>query len=294
MRFGSAEIQLISDGSFRVDGGAVFGGVPKAIWSKLVPVDSKNRVELGLNCLLIRSGGKNVLVDTGLGSKHNRKQRSTFQMQAGNLIARLSQAGLRPDDIDLVVLTHLHFDHAGGCTRYSPGGSPVPNFPKAAHLVQRQDWVEATETNDRTRRAYLPDDFLPLDNTRQLELLDGDTELLPGLWARRTGGHTAGHQVVCIESDGERAACLGDLIPIPQHLPAHYATACDLYPLETLQAKRSLLAQAENDRWLLIFGHGAAQKSGYLRRDDRRWVLDPCPLEVAASPSHASGEAAAP
>jgi glyoxylase-like metal-dependent hydrolase (beta-lactamase superfamily II) len=234
---------------------------------------------MGLNCLLIRTGGQNVLVDTGVGTKHSRKARTIFHIQAGKLVSNLAQADLAPEDIGLVVLTHLHFDHAGGCTRYSQTGKLEPVFPRATYLVQRGDWMEATKTNERTRPAYLPEDFLPLEQAQQLELLDGDTELLPGLWVRRTGGHTGGHQIVYFESEGEKAACLGDILPMPQHLPVHYMTAYDMYPLETLEAKRHWLSLAEKEHWLLIFGHGTDQKAGYLTRREDRLALVPYPIE---------------
>ena len=279
MRLGSSELTLVSDGTIRMDGGSMFGVVPKAVWSRTRPADRQNRVEMGLNCLLIRTGGKKVLVDTGVGTKHSQKVRTIFHIRAGQLVSNLARAGLAREDIDLVVLTHLHFDHAGGCTRWDRNGSLEPVFPRATYLVQRRDWQEATKTNERTRPAYLPEDFLPLEGTKQLELLDGDTELLPGLWVRRTGGHTAGHQMVCIESAGERAACLGDVLPMPQHLPVHYITAFDMYPLETLDAKRRWLTQAEKENWLLIFGHGTDQKAGYLARQDGRLSLTPYEIE---------------
>lgn len=279
MRLGSSKLTLVSDGTIRMDGGSMFGVVPKAIWSRTRPADRQNRVEMGLNCLLIRTGGKNVLVDTGVGTKHSQKVRTIFHIRAGQLVSNLARAGLAREDIDLVVLTHLHFDHAGGCTRWDRNGSLEPVFPRATYLVQRRDWQEATKTNERTRPAYLPEDFLPLEGTKQLELLDGDTELLPGLWVRRTGGHTAGHQMVCIESAGERAACLGDVLPMPQHLPVHYITAFDMYPLETLDAKRRWLSRAEKENWLLIFGHGTDQKAGYLARQDGRLSLTPYEIE---------------
>ncbi len=269
MRLGRAELSVVSDGVFRVDGGAVFGVVPKAIWSRLRQPDRKNRVELGLNCLLIRLGDKTALVDTGVGTKADRKMRENYGMRAGKLVENLAQQGVQPEEIDLVILTHLHFDHAGGCTRYARGGSDAtPVFPRATHLVQRADWQEANATNERTGPAYNPLDFTPLEQSGQLELLDGDTELLPGLWARRTGGHTAGHQYSLLESEGERAACLGDVLPTPDHLPLNYLTSFDLYPQDTVEAKRRLLDEAEQNNWLLVFGHGVEPVAGRLTRNE--------------------------
>lgn len=280
MRLGKAELTIVSDGTIRMDGGSMFGIVPKAIWSRLRPPDRQNRVEIGLNCLLIRSGGKNVLIDTGVGNKHDPRVRTRFHMRAGKLVGSLAQAGLTPEDIDLVVLTHLHFDHVGGCTRYTGQRQLEPVFPKATHLVQRADWQEATVLNERTRPAYIPEDFLPLEASKQLELLDGDTELLPGLWARRTGGHTAGHQIVYLESEGEKAVCLGDIVPSPQNLPVNYLSAYDIYPLETLDAKRHWLGQAEREQWLVIFGHSVSQRAGHLTNQDGRLGLIPYDIDT--------------
>ena len=281
MRVGTAELNIVSDGVFRLDGGTIFGVVPKTIWSRLRPPDRKNRVLLGLNCLLIRSGGKTVLVDTGVGTKSGRLTRTIYGMRAGHLVGNLAQRGVRPEDIDLVVLSHLHFDHVGGCTRYRRGShQAIPVFPRATHLVQRADWREATETNERTGPAYNPEDFLPLEQAGQLELLDGDAELLPGLWVRRTGGHTAGHQFTCLESDGEKVACFGDIMPTPDHLSLNYITSFDLYPQESVEAKRRWLEPAERENWLLVFGRGTTPVAGRLTRNDRgRLALQPEAVE---------------
>ena len=281
MQLGRAQLDIISDGTIRVDGGSMFGVVPKAIWNRDRVADRQNRVEMGLNCSLIRVGGKSVLVDTGVGTKHGRKVKSIYHMKAGRLVANLAAHGVAPEDIDLVILTHLHFDHAGGCTRYRAGTRArllEPVFPRATYLAQRQDWEEATKTNERTRPAYLPEDFLPLEEARQLELLDGDTEVLPGLWVRRTGGHTAGHQMVYLESEGMTAAWLGDVLATPQYLPVHYITAFDMYPLETVEAKRHWLGRAEAEDWLLIFGHSLEPQAGRLTRRDGRLSMLPVAL----------------
>lgn len=273
MRLGDVGIRVVSDGTFRLDGGGLFGIVPKTIWQQRVRPDRKNRVILNLNCLVIQAGKTNILVDTGLGTKHTALMKSRYAMVTGKLLTGLQGIGLSPNDIHLVALTHLHFDHAGGCTRLGDAGKPVPTFPRAQYLAQRKDWEEATHPNERSRAGYFPDDFLPLQEDKQLELVDGDLEASPGVWLRRTGGHTAGHQLVLVESQGERAASLGDLLPTPAHLPLPYATAWDLYPLEGLAQKQTLLAQAEREGWLLLFGHGHPQRAGYLEREENRLTL---------------------
>ena len=273
MEFGDATIHIVSDGSLRMDGGSIFGIVPKAIWSKSSPPDRQNRIEIALNCLLIQSNGNNILVDTGIGDKHNTKVKTRFHMRGGQLCNSLGKFGLSPDDIDIVVLTHLHFDHVGGCTTFE-NKKAVPVFRNATHLVQRLDWDEANNTNERTRTAYIPDDFLPLQQSNQLQLLDGDTEIISGLWVRRTGGHTAGHQLAYFESGGEKVATLGDVLMIHEQIPVGYTTSYDLYPIDTFDSKRHWISIAQSEQWLVVFGHSPHQKSGYLSEIDGRILLN--------------------
>ena len=275
MKLGNVEVSFVNDGTIALDGGALFGVVPKVIWNTLSPADRRNRVTMGLNCLLVRSGGKNILVDTGVGTKHTPKRRRMFAMRAGGLVNELKAHGLGVEHIDLVALTHLHFDHVGGCTRRANGGKHVPTFPRAMYLVQRQDWEEANNTNERTRAAYNPEDFLPLEESHQLELLDGDTEIAPNVWLKRTGGHTQGHQILFIDSGDRRAAYLGDVLPTPHHLPLPYIGGWDLYPLDTLGRKRDILQHAEKESWLLMFSHGVDLRAGYPTRKDGRLGLIP-------------------
>lgn len=274
MKVGTSDIHIVSDGSLRMDGGSIFGIVPKAIWSKTHKPDRLNRIEIALNCLLIQANNSNILIDTGIGNKHNRTIKTRFNMRGGNLVKNLEDHGLSPNDIDFVILTHLHFDHVGGCTAYKDGRL-IPVFPKATYLIQERDWQEATNTNERTRTAYIEDDFLPLHEAKQLELLNGDTEVIPQLWVRHTGGHTAGHQMVYFESDGEKVGCLGDILMIPQQVAIPYITSYDLYPTETFDSKRYWLKKAQEENWLLIFGHGTAEKSGYLSETSGKPIFVP-------------------
>ena len=278
MKVGSIDVHIVSDGQVRLDGGGLFGVVPRPLWRNLAVADRMNRVAMGLNCLLVRTGGKNVLVDTGVGAKHPPRRRALFAMTAGRLLRRLKEHGLEASDIDLVVLTHLHFDHAGGCTKLVRG-KLVPTFPKARYIVQQRDWTEATYTNDRTKPAYLTDDFLPLQEHGVLELVDGEADIAPGVRVHRTGGHTAGHQMVLMHSEGERLACLGDVFPTHHHLRPHWVTAWDGYPLDTVAAKRDLLAQAEREGWRLLFGHGTQQRAGRLVRRDGQLSLEPIEVD---------------
>ncbi len=275
MKVGNVELSLLSDGTMRLDGGALYGAVPKIIWNSLSPADRKNRVAVGLNCLLIQTGGKNILVDTGVGTKHSLRRKNMFAMRAGELVAELRAQGLDVEDIDIVALTHLHFDHSGGCTRRGSGDRVVPTFPRATYLAQRKDWHEANHPSERILDAYMPEDFLPLEENHQLKLLDGSTEIAPGIWLKVTGGHTSGHQMVYIESGDRRVACLGDVLPTPHHLPLPYISAWDVRPLDTLECKSQLLGEAERERWLLIFAHSVGPKAGYLVRKDGQLIVEP-------------------
>lgn len=269
LKVGDVRIRCLCDGQMRQDGGALFGMVPKVLWSKLVKPDRRNRVLLNLNCFLVQSGGKSILVDTGVGTKHSRRRQRVFAMQGGRLLDDMKANGLTPPDIDVVVLTHLHFDHSGGCTTLRDG-EVVPTFPNARYLLQRADWEEVTHLNEFTRGNYMPQDYLPLEEHGQLGLLDGDVEIAPGVWLKHTGGHTAGHQAVFIDSRGEQAICLADVLPTPHHLRHVYITSWDVRPMDTVAAKVRYVERAEREGWLLLFNHGVEYQAGYVERQGGR------------------------
>jgi len=267
MKLGAFEISPVTDGRFRLDGGAMFGVVPKMLWQNCCPADDMNRVPLSLTCLLIRAHGRNILVDTGLGDKEDAKFQSMFAIErTPTLRESLRQRGVAPDDIHLVINTHLHFDHAGGNTSRR-GDQLSSTFPKAAYCVQRGEYEDAARANERTRASYRRDNFTPIAHVNQWEFLSGDTELLPGITTVVTAGHTRFHQSVKIESEGRIAFFLGDLIPTVSHLPLPYIMGYDLYPIQTLETKRWVLDQAFEENWLLIFEHDPLVQAGYVRRD---------------------------
>lgn len=277
MKLGAFEIYPVTDGRFRLDGGAMFGVVPRVLWEQCCPADERNRVQLGLTCLLIRAHGKNILVDTGIGNKWDGKGRDIYAIEHTTPLAdSLKALGLRPDDIDLVINTHLHFDHAGGNTIPGDEGSLAPAFPKAKYIVQRGEYEDAVLANERTRASYRAENFLPLAQHHQWEFLDGDEELLPGLSVVVTHGHTLHHQGVKIESEGQVAFYLGDLIPTVSHLPLPYIMGYDLFPLQTLETKRTVLQRAHNENWLLVFEHDPRVHMGYVRKDvEGKYFLEP-------------------
>lgn len=271
-------IRLLSDGVIKFDGGAMFGQIPKATWESRVSVDRKNRITMGLNCLLLQCADKNILIDAGVGSKEMNGMREEYGIQPSRLLKGLKDIGLTSKDIDVVVLTHLHFDHSGGCTRLDRAGNLVPTFSRATYYVQKQCWEEANNPNERCKCSYRPEDFRPLSERGQLVLLDGDTEILPGIWCKVTNGHTQGHQIVMIKHGGERIAVMGDLVPTAYHLDLSCIPAFDRVPEETYEQKRELLDQAEKDGWLLVFSHGYDHKAGYLeRRSGHRYLR---PVEI--------------
>lgn len=274
----STAVKILSDGVLKLDGGSVFGQVPKVAWESSVVTDRKNRIALGLNCLLLQVSGKNVLVDTGVGPKENETDKETLGLVPSRLLKGLKGVGLTPKDINAVILTHLHFDHSGGCTRLDRAGNLVPTFPKATYYVQRSCWEDACNPNERCFATHRQENFIPLEDRDQLELLDGDTEILPGLNVILTNGHAKGHQMVMFTHGGERIVFLGDLVPTPHHLNLGVISAFDYSPEETLQQKRDILADAERQGWLLVFAHGHDTKAGYLeRRGDNSYLR---PVEI--------------
>jgi glyoxylase-like metal-dependent hydrolase (beta-lactamase superfamily II) len=268
MKFGAFEIDLVTDGRFRLDGGAMFGVVPKALWERCCPADEQNRIPLGLTCLLIRAHGRHILVDTGLGGKWHPKQEAMFAIdRTPTLTESLTRNGVRPEDISLVINTHLHFDHCGGNTRHDGERTAVPAFPRASYVVHRGEYEDALNANERTRASYRDENFSPIGRHNQWEFVTGETELLPGVSVMPTPGHTRHHQSVRVESEGEVLLFLGDLIPTVSHLPLPYLMGYDLYPLQTMETKRWVLDRAFQEGWLLVFEHDPRVHMGRVKRD---------------------------
>jgi glyoxylase-like metal-dependent hydrolase (beta-lactamase superfamily II) len=256
VRIGRYEVEIFSDGIFRLDGGAMFGVVPKVLWEKAKPADELNRVAMDMNCLLIRDGdGHVVVVETGAGPKLSDKQKRNFGIDAPPaLLDELARRGVRPDEVTMVVNTHLHFDHAGGNTRRE-GERVVATFPRATYAVQRLEWHDAMHANERTRGSYVADDYAPLEAAGRLELVDDRAEVLPGLWLERIQGHTRGTQTVRVADSGATLWFSSDFMPDRHHLPLPWISAFDLFPLDTLEAKRGLLPGAVAERWTVAFTH---------------------------------------
>lgn len=256
----------------------MFGRLPKTTWENRVVTDRKNRMTLNLNCLLIELAGKTIIVDTGVGSKEVDGLRDEYGLGPSRLVKSLKSMGISTNQVDIVILTNLHFDHSGGCTKLDRTGNLVPTFPKATHYVQRECWEQAKNPSERFQDVYFEDDYLPIEEWNQLELLDGDHEILPGLSVMVTNGPTRGHQIVLMNHGGERVAFMGDLVPTAHHLDPASIPALDQYPEETLEMKREFLTRAKKEGWLLIFPHGIDRKAGYLEGYNGGTCLRPVEL----------------
>jgi glyoxylase-like metal-dependent hydrolase (beta-lactamase superfamily II) len=228
---------------------------------------------MGLNCLLLQCDGRNILVDTGVGPKDNFRDKEIYGLVPSRLLRSLKSVGLGPRDIDAVVLSHLHFSHAGGATRMDRVGDMVPSFPNATYYVQRASWQDAQQPSERHADVFRADDFGPIAERDRLHLLDGDIELFRGLNLIVTEGHCPGHQLVVFSHGGERIVYLGDLVPTPHHLGLTVISSYDYEPETTMDQKRAILDDAEKQGWLLVFSHGHETRAGYLeRRQDTSYL----------------------
>jgi glyoxylase-like metal-dependent hydrolase (beta-lactamase superfamily II) len=269
-RLGRWTLHAIQAGGQKLDGGAMFGVVPKPLWQRRIGADERNRIQLGMRCIVIEHEIGPILIDTGAGNKEsekfydiygveNRGERGPTALEDG-----LLDIGVRPEDVALVINTHLHFDHAGGNTVRERDGSVRPAFPNARHVVQRGEYAFATHTNERTAGSYFAHNFVPLAEANRFDFIEGDREIVPGIRSIHTPGHTPWHQSLLIESAGERALYLADLIPTAAHLPLPWIMGYDVEPLVTLETKRRVLAQAQAEDWLLVFEHDATTAWGKL------------------------------
>jgi len=276
MDFGNIQLHIIPDGSFMTDGGVAFGIIPKVLWSKLVQPDELNRIKLAVNCLLVQTKRKNILIDTGLGDKYSAKQRQIWGIEKEtDTISSLASLGLKPEDIDIVLLTHLHFDHAGGATRYQSSGRVVPTFPNAVYYIQSQEWEDANHPNERTQATYLAENFRPLKKAGQLKLITGHYHVSRGISTWVTGGHTSSHQMVRIQSKGNKALFLADIMPSTAHIHPAYVPAFDLFPLTVMDVRKRLIQRALAQDWLVIFQHDPHVTFARLREEKGRVTAVP-------------------
>jgi glyoxylase-like metal-dependent hydrolase (beta-lactamase superfamily II) len=269
MRLGDFEIHLLVAGGWHPDGGTMFGVVPKALWERRRPADEDNLIRAACVGAVIRHRGRVIVCETGIGTKLDEKQARNFRAwEPDGLLRSLRRLSVRPEEVDVVVTTHLHWDHAGGFTRRSPDGGLQLTFPRARHVVQRAEWDFALHPDPRSRAGYMEDDLLPVAEAGGLEFVEGEAEVLPGLVVRQTGGHTPGHQLVVFRAS-EDLACVvtGDILGLRPHLRAPWVSSADLDVLRTIEEKTRLLEEASRHRWLLVLGHEVDGPAGYVDAD---------------------------
>jgi len=278
MRLGDIEIRHIHSGNFYLDGGAMFGVVPKPLWEKKSPPDSRNRIRLAANSLLVRASNKNMLIETGNGTKWTPKLRDIYAIDEGDPLAQnLAAAGVSPSQVDLVINTHLHFDHAGGNTKLLDGYA-VPSFPNAQYIVQAEEFAHAGNPTERDRASYFEDNFLPMRQSGQWKLISGDTEILPGISVVRIPGHNRSIQAVQLTGGGKTVFFVADLFPTRHHLPLAWIMAYDLYPLQTLETKRKWMRTIVEDGWIVVFGHDPDVPAATLYERENKVAFEPVDL----------------
>jgi glyoxylase-like metal-dependent hydrolase (beta-lactamase superfamily II) len=271
MNLGNWQLDTINGGTFSIDGGVAFGIVPKPLWSNLIAPDANNRVRLGANCLLARDGRHTVLVDAGYGDKYGKLDRNFWELESGNpIVDNLAALGVAPEDVDLVVMTHLHWDHAGGLTRYNDQRTIVPTFPNARYVIGRDEWDDALGQSPELESAYPLQNLTPLADAGLVDLIDGDEEIVPGLRARQTGGHTRGHLAFSFASAGQTAFFIGDVCATALHFHPMWNLSYDTYPLVTRKVKPQLLGEAADGNWWVIWPHDIRTPAGRVQRHGKR------------------------
>jgi len=276
---GAWTVHAIQAGALKLDGGAMFGVVPKPLWEKRLPADDRNRIPMGMRCLLVEHDVGLVLIDTGAGNKENARfyeiygidNRGTTGPTA--LEDGIRAAGHAPEDVSIVINTHLHFDHAGGNTYRDESGAIRPSMPNARYVVQRGEHHFATHLNERTAASYFAHNYEPLRAAGRLDLVEGEREIVPGITVLPTPGHVPFHQSVLLRSKGETALYLGDLVPTTTHLPLPWIMGYDVDPLVTLETKRRILLRMEAEGWLALFEHDAFQAWGRVVHDGKAYAL---------------------
>lgn len=276
MKLAKFKIYPIYDGFFALDGGAMFGVVPKVFWEKTNPSDERNRISLALRTVLVETEKEKVLIDTGIGDKFSPKFKEIYRVdKTYNIDESLNSVGVKPEEIDIVINTHLHFDHCGGNTRIDKSGQVAPRFTKAKYFIQKDEWDYALKPDTRSKASYIEDNYVPLEKYGNLNIINGDFVITQGIEVIKTAGHTPGHQIVKIKSNGKTAVYWGDLIPTTTHLNVPYVMGYDLFPLTTMEWKEKLLHNATDEKWLMMFEHDPKHSFGYLKLEQNKWVCVP-------------------
>jgi glyoxylase-like metal-dependent hydrolase (beta-lactamase superfamily II) len=271
LTLGDFELTAVSDGIYRLDGGAFFGVVPKIMWEKKVKADTQNYVPAGLNSVVVRTGRETILIETGIGNKMAERLVRIFG-QPAKLLDNLGAAGISPDDIDIVINTHLHFDHCGWNTVVQDG-QLVPTFPKAKYYAPEGEWQHGRLQLERDAISYISENYDPLIKTGQMELLHGDREIVPGVSVKVFPGHTQHMQAVVISSGGRTACYISDLIPTSAHIDLTWGMAFDVLPLQTIESRKRYYAQSIPEKWLTMFTHDPNMPWAYVEKDEKRKIV---------------------
>jgi len=276
VKLGDLELYLMVTDRWKADGGLMFGVVPKILWERQKPADALNMIDCTCVCMIARINGRVVVCETGSGTKLNEKRaRQVALREPEEMLHHLARLGIRPEEVDAVVTTHLHWDHAGGLTRRDARGGLELTFKNARHFIQRSEWDFAVNPDVRSRASYVLDDFEPLaDGNDLVEYLDGDAEVLPGVHIRHVGGHTPGSQVLILRSGELACAVTGDLVCQTPHLRVPWNMSADIEPLRVFEQKARLFDEAQKHRWLLVLSHEPDQPAGYIQ-DDGHWQPEP-------------------
>lgn len=271
LTLGDFELIAVSDGIYRLDGGAFFGVIPKIMWEKKVQADAQNYVPAGLNSVVVRTGQQTILIETGIGNKLPERLIKIFG-QPAQLLDNLGVAGISPEDIDIVINTHLHFDHCGWNT-VQRGGKFLPTFPKAKYYAPEGEWQHGQLQTERDAISYMSDNYDPLIKSGQMELLAGDREIVPGISVKVFPGHTQTMQAVIVKSGGQTACYISDLIPTSAHIDLTWSMAFDLFPLQTIESKKRYYAEAIPEKWLTMFTHDPNVPWAHVEKDEKRKLV---------------------
>lgn len=274
MNFGDYRVEIIPDAEFKLDGGAMFGVVPRVVWERVCPADELNRIRMNMNCLFIETPDERILVETGIGEKWTERETAMYGIERQRPFSDSLQriAGCRPEDISIVINTHLHFDHAGGNTVLSDGQA-APQFPNARYLVSRSEFEHAENPHERDRASYLPDNWRPMQASGQLELMPDEYEAVPGLTIQQVRGHSETMQTVRLDRGGRTLYGFADLVPTRHHLPLAWIAGFDLYPVETLEFKKQTLPKAVDEGWECLFYHDIEASLCSLRRENGKIIF---------------------
>jgi glyoxylase-like metal-dependent hydrolase (beta-lactamase superfamily II) len=267
LRLGDFELSVFSDGTYPLDGGAFFGVVPKVMWSRKVAADDKNYITAGLNTLVIRTGKQTVLVETGMGNKLSLRMAKFYGQPAG-LLNDLAAGGIAPEDVDIVINSHLHFDHCGWNTVRNANGKFVATFPRAKYYAPEGEWLYARHPSERDSISFISENYDPLVESGQMTLLKGGEEIVPGISVKTFPGHTEHMQAVIVQSQGKTACYISDLMPTTAHIDLTWGMGFDLYPLQTIESKKQYYAEAVPEKWLTVFTHDAKTPWAYVEKDE--------------------------